>query len=554
MNYESESQKLKGIRREVFDFIMKEEPPVATNLGVHEYDGKLPDGSREAQEEKIRKFKDWLTELEKIDSGELEGEEKDSLKVGKHILNMRVYELDELRKWESNPNHARVIGTSLLPLLKRNFAPLEERLRSAKSRIEEIPEFLADADDVVTDPVELWVKIGMESLERIPGFLEVVLNTAKESDLPDSEVKELENAVSSAKKSLNSYGSLLEDKIKNAKEEFAIGPEKFSELLGKEKLGYKTNEIMKLGKKYLDESRSEMEKYAGRIGDDLSVKNALDKIEENTPEDFDMALKWYRESIYESKSFVNNKNLATIPDNESIEVIETPGYLRNLIPFAAYIPPAKFDEDREGVYLVTPPDDEEDLSRFAFWSIRNTSVHEGYPGHHLQTSASAELDDEFTLLARATETIEGWAHYCEEMMKQYGFDDTPEARMIQMKDRRWRAARIIADIKLSTGQFSYREGVEYMADTVDMAEESAEAEVKRYTQNPSYQLSYLLGKHKIDLLKEDVKEKMGGDYRDRFFHDKLIYGGSMPIKFHRDRFNRIINKKDNGRSWSGRRT
>ncbi len=543
MNYEEESQKLKDIRKEVFDFIMKTEPPAATNMGLHEYDGKLPDGSRGAQEEKIRKFKDWLTELEKIDSGELEGAEKDSLKVGRHILNLRVYELDELRKWESNPNHARVIGTSLLPLLKRNFAPLEERLRSAKSRIEEIPGFLADADEVVTEPIELWVKIGMDSLEKLPGLMGVVLNTAKESKLPDDEVKGLENAIAEAKKSLDSYGSWLEDQLKGARKEFAIGPEKFAELLRKEKLGYETDEIMELGKDYLDESRSAMEKFAGRMHGDLSVKNALDKIEANTPEDFAKALKWYRESIYESRSFVNNKNLATIPANESIEVMETPGYLRNLIPFAAYIPPAKFDEDRQGVYLVTPPGEGEDLSRFAFWSIRNTTVHEGYPGHHLQMSASAEIDDEFTLLAHATETVEGWAHYCEEMMKQYGFDDTPEARLIQMKDRRWRAARIIADIKLSTGQFSYREGVEFMADTVDMAEEYAEAEVKRYTQNPSYQLSYLLGKHKIDLLKEDVKRKMGGDYRDRFFHDKLIYGGSMPIKFHRDRFNRIIGKE-----------
>jgi len=545
VNYEKESQKLRGIRKEVFDFIMKAEPPAATNMGIHEYDGELPDGSREAQEEKIRKFKDWITELEKIDSQKLEGREKESLKVGKHVLNLRVYELDELRKWESNPNHARVIGTSLLPLLKRNFAPLEERLRSAKSRIEAIPEFLADADEMVTDPVELWIKIGLESLEKLPGLMRVVLNTAQESELPESEVDDLESAVSAARKSLDSYGSWLENQLKDAKEEFAIGSERFSELLRKEKLGYSTDEIMDLGKQYLDESRSEMEKYARRINDELSVRDAMDRIEDNTPKDFDKALKWYRESIYESRSFVEKKNLATIPENESIEVMETPDYLRNLIPFAAYIPPAKFDEDRQGVYLVTPPGEGEDLSRFAFWSIRNTTVHEGYPGHHLQMSASAEINDEFTLLARATETIEGWAHYCEEMMKEYGFDDTPEARLIQMKDRRWRAARIIADIKLSTGQFSYRDGVEFMADTVDMAEESAEAEVKRYTQNPSYQLSYLLGKHKIDLLKEDVREKMGGDYRDRFFHDKLIYGGSMPIKFHRDRFNRIINKKEN---------
>ena len=155
-----------------------------------------------------------------------------------------------------------------------------------------------------------------------------------------------------------------------------------------------------------------------------------------------------------------------------------------------------------------------------------------------------ESDDLFALLSHATETIEGWAHYCEEMMKDYGFDDTPEARLMQMKDRRWRAARIIADVKLSTGKFSYRECLEYIADTVGMDQKSAEAEVKRYTQNPSYQLSYLLGKHKIDLLKEHVNQKMGGNYNDKFFHDGLIYGGSIPIKFHRDKFNRKINRQN----------
>jgi uncharacterized protein (DUF885 family) len=267
-------------------------------------------------------------------------------------------------------------------------------------------------------------------------------------------------------------------------------------------------------------------------------------VEENTPEDFSKALTWYERTIEEAKDYIERKNIATIPENEAIEVMETPSYLRHIIPFAAYIPPAKYDRDRQGVYLVTPPDDEDDLSRFAFWSIRNTTVHEGYPGHHLQMSASLETEDLFALLSHATETIEGWAHYCEEMMKNYGFDDTPEARLIQLKDRRWRAARIIADVKLSTGKFSYREGVEFMADTVGMDEKSAEAEVKRYTQNPSYQLSYLLGKHKIDRLREYVKEKMGGDYRDRFFHDRLVYGGSIPIKFHRDRFNRLIESGD----------
>lgn len=539
-----ESEKLHEIRKEVFDFIMKEEPIMATSMGIHEYDGELPEGSREAQERKIAKFEDWLSELSEIETGKLDGEEKDSVKVGKHILGLHLFELKELRKWESNPDHPQAIGASLLPLLKRNFAPLEERLMSAGSRINQIPDFLANARDVVTDPVKLWVKISLESLERLPGLLEVIESTAEESELSETEVSELKSAGQNARKAFEKYRTWLEKKIDGTKEEFAIGTALFEELLEKQKLGYESDEITELGKQYLAESRKSMEKYARMINEDHSVKDAIAEVEENTPEDFSKALSWYKESISESRAFVKKKNFATIPENEDVTVMETPAYLRNLIPFAAYISPAKYDENREGVYLVTPPGDQEDLSRFAFWSIRNTTVHEGYPGHHLQMSASVESDDLFALLSHATETIEGWAHYCEEMMKDYGFDDTPEARLMQMKDRRWRAARIIADVKLSTGKFSYREGVEYMADTVGMDEKLAEAEVKRYTQNPSYQLSYLLGKHKIDLLKEHVNQKMGGNYNDKFFHDGLIYGGSIPIKFHRDRFNRQINLRN----------
>ncbi|MFW6111885.1 MAG: DUF885 domain-containing protein [Candidatus Bipolaricaulota bacterium] len=535
------TQELEEIRKEVFDFVMKEEPIRATSMGIHKYDGELPEGSREAQERKIAKFEEWLSELSEVETGDLAGEERDSLKTGKHILGLRLFELKELRKWESNPNHPQAIGASLLPLLKRNFAPLEERLKSAGSRINQIPDFLANAREVITDPIELWIKISLESVERLPGLLGVVESTAEESELSETEVSELKTAGKNARKAFEKYKVWLEKKIDGAKKEFAIGPDKFEVLLEKQKLGYESDEITELGKKYLAESRKSMENYARMINEEHSVRDAIAEVEENTPEDFSKALSWYKKSISESREFVKEKNLATIPENEDITVMETPAYLRNLIPFAAYISPAKYDETREGVYLVTPPGDQEDLSRFAFWSIRNTTVHEGYPGHHLQMSASVESDDLFALLSHATETIEGWAHYCEEMMKNYGFDDTPEARLIQMKDRRWRAARIIADVKLSTGKFSYREGVEYMADTVGMDEQSAEAEVKRYTQNPSYQLSYLLGKHKIDLLKEHVNQKMGGNYNDKFFHDGLIYGGSIPIKFHRDRFNRKIN-------------
>lgn len=114
--------------------------------------------------------------------------------------------------------------------------------------------------------------------------------------------------------------------------------------------------------------------------------------------------------------------------------------------------------------------------------------------------------------------------------------------MIQSKDVVWRAARIIVDVKLSTGKMSYDEAVDYMVKTVGMERRDAEKEVKRYTQNPAYQLSYLLGKKMIKELKEEVKEKMGDDFKEKFFHDTILYAGSVPMKYLRKIFYKKIEK------------
>ena len=65
----------------------------------------------------------------------------------------------------------------------------------------------------------------------------------------------------------------------------------------------------------------------------------------------------------------------------------------------------------------------------------------------------------------------------------------------------------------------------------------ATAEVRRYTQTPSYALSYLLGKHLILQLREEVKQKMGTKYNEKFFHDTITANGFLPISLLRKVFN-----------------
>lgn len=127
-------------------------------------------------------------------------------------------------------------------------------------------------------------------------------------------------------------------------------------------------------------------------------------------------------------------------------------------------------------------------------------------------------------------------------MREKGFITDLETRFIQINDMIWRAVRIIVDVKLSRGEMSFEEAVEMLVKEAGMSREAAVAEVKRYTQTPGYQLSYLLGKHLILKLKEEVKQKMGDKFDEKFFHDTITANGYLPISMLRKIFERKISK------------
>jgi len=528
--------------KKVFETFIERNPVMATHLGIHEHDHRLPEFTEEKIVEDIELMEGWLNELRDFETDELNEENKMAKKLGSHIFEIHLFNLKELKQWEQAPQAPNSIGASILLLLKREFAPLEERLESIKSRIEDVPRVLNEEKSRLKNPVRLWMDMAIESAEQLPMLFKLVLMLAKEEGLEEKKLKRISEATNKADQALDDYIEWLKEQRREADDDYTIGEEKFEGLLEKRELGYDSEEILEIGEELLEKAKKDMERYAKKIDPEADVEKVVEKVESETPESFEKALEWYEEGLNDAKEFVQNKDLVTIPENEDIEVIKTPEYMRNIIPFAAYIGPAKFDDIRKGIYMVTPPEDENKLNNYSYWDVRNTTVHEGYPGHHLQISASLENDDVFRLFSHATETVEGWAHYCEEMMKDHGFDDTPEARLIQSKDVVWRAARIIVDVKLSTGKMSFDEAINFLVENVGMEKEDAEKEVKRYTQNPSYQLSYLLGKQMIKELKEEVRKKMSDDFREKFFHDTILYAGSVPMKYLKEIFDKKIEK------------
>jgi len=524
---------------------LEKNPDFATSLGLHEpYDYLLPNGSTERLVENLRLIEEWARQLsETVNREELNDEHKIDWEVIEKAYERWKFDFYERLMHELNPDASEELGGLIFIMFTRNYAPLEKRLDAIAVRIEKIPKFLEEFRSrfANSQPVKLWTEIAIEKAQHIGGLFHFILYATK-GQVSAKVYERLSKAVENLQPALKVHMEWLRGLLPRTKEEWALGKEKFEKLIQLRDLEMDSDKIYQLGVKYLEELKAKREQLAQQIASGKSVDEVLKMIEGKAPKTFEEALEFTRKTMEEARQFVNEKNIATVYSEDILLVEETPAFIAPLIPFAALMMPAKFDKPQIGIYIVTRPKDLANLGKHLnYSSIKNTAAHEAFPGHFLQ-GAISNRGSFIRLLAEGTETVEGWAHYCEEMMAQKGFITDLETRLIQVNDMIWRAVRIIVDVKLSRGEMSFEEAVEMLVKETGMSREGATAEVMRYTQTPSYPLSYLLGKHLILKLKEELKQKMGDKFDEKFFHDSITANGYLPISMLRKVFDQKISK------------
>lgn len=524
--------------KDLFDWYTEWDPLTATSVGIHRYDHLLPKGTYDAVQEETSKAKGALDRLEGFDKKSLSHGKRIDYGVLRNALRLWIFQNETLRIWESRPSGVEDLGNGIFLLFMRNFAPLPDRMVSITGRLERAPRYLRETKTRIRKPTRLWAEMGLESTQQTPGFLQIIEATGKES-LAAPDFTHLQEAVAKANEALADQERWIRGELlPKAEGRVGIGAAKFRRLLALRELGLTVDEVYALGKRYLRESRRELERLAGAIKKGATVQQAKEAVKGDHPADWKGALEYTAKAMNDAKGFILENDLATIPTNEVLRVIETPAYLRHVLPYAAYNSPGHFDPVQEGLYMVTPYEDKpEMLKENSYAGTRNTAVHEGYPGHHLQLSC-ANLNPSLARLMSfgAVESVEGWAHYCESMMKENGFGDDPATRFAQMLDQLWRAARILIDVDLHCGRMTFDEAVDFLVSECGFERPGAVAEVKRYSYTPAYPLSYLTGKYLILQLRKDVKKGLGRQYSDKFFHDTYLYAGSIPMRYMRQLF------------------
>jgi uncharacterized protein (DUF885 family) len=525
---------------EILDCWWETNPSSATSNGIHDHDDKLEKLDPESRRETIKSYERFVSELSQFEASPdlLDDSEKLDLRILKNHLDITIQMENNYRRAERDATVGPdVCLWSIYMLLMREFAPLEARMESVLARLREVPRVLEEgkANLKAGDGVPAaWTRMGMEVAQSGMGFFAGLI------PMYASKVPGLANDVSAASSAavmaLQGYTSFLQNEIMpESNGEYRLGEEVFNYLVKNGyMLPYSTGDLVEIGKKCIEDTKSALQKAAAQIDPNKSWAELVADFKQETPS-ADELLEFYRKEIERARRFVTEKDIVTIPEGESLTVAETPQFKTGRVPYAAYVAPAPFEESREGIFWVTAVDQnlpaeqqEEQLAGHSKAAIVLTSVHEAYPGHHLQLLHSNRVNSKIRMAFRTSLFSEGWALYCEEMMFEQGFYDL-KSRLFQLKDELWRACRVVIDVELHCGRMSFQEAVRMLIDVAGLEEVNAISEVKRYTQSPTQPMSYIMGKLAIMKILDEYKNKSEDNFNLKSFHDQLLSYGTIPV-------------------------
>jgi uncharacterized protein (DUF885 family) len=518
-----------------FRRVIRDNPIVGTYLGIHTEDDRLGVATRDAVLAELAADKAHLAAVEALDPGGLSPSARLERDLEIHNLRRANFDTEVVRIWERRSTALDTIGDALFLIFAQDFAPLAERLASITGRLEAIPTYLDESRTRATVPqVRMWQRLEIESAHDLPSLFDELVAAA--AGLPDTERRRLEGAAATARSAIEGYAGWLEASLDGGTDDWALGRERYDQLVELRAFdGLDADAILAIGEEQLALHKAARVAAAREIDPSVDEQTVVERIKEDHPTTFEEALDSYRDVMVRSRQHLVDKGIVTVPDDERIDVVATPEYLRNVIPFAAYFPAPKFDSNPKGIYIVTPSvgNDPNAMREHNFSSISNTSIHEAYPGHHLQLSVANRQPSLTRILTDAPEFVEGWGMYSELMMREQGFDDAPNFRLAMSTDAIWRACRIILDVRMHRGELSVDEATDFLVGHTNFERSNARAEVNRYTYTPTYQLSYLLGRVLLLQLRADEQERLGDRFDLRAFHDSLLANGSLPISFQR---------------------
>jgi uncharacterized protein (DUF885 family) len=507
-------------------------PTEAIYYGIEGYDHLLNDYADEIYLAERKFVEESLAGLRQISTADLNVDQRIDYALLEGRLTIQSYEHakeDYRLKWPDT--YSPIDAIYILTVRATNDLPgnLLSRLNGTPALIRQ---GISNLSSKEANPPKLWTEMALEGAKGSISFLENLPSHPKVQSAGIAP-SALQVAIDKAKSAVTDFATFLErDLLPRSKGVYAVGVEHYNLLLRKKHfLEHDALSLLKLGEDLFAKTKRELAELTGEIAPGKSIEEAALSIQEDHPSSDDV-LSAYQKAMEAARQFVKEKKLVSFPSKEELHVVHTPEFRRHEIPFAAYLSPSPKDPDQVGYYYVTPVGDDDLLREHNWVGLENTSVHESYPGHHLQFSVANSLSAASTLPRLMNESsvfYEGWALYCEQLMQEQGFLKSKEHRFVMLKDRLWRALRIIIDVKTQTGKMTYDEAADLMVRELHFPRAQACGDLNWYSQSPSVPMGYALGWSIINRLRDQEQCRLGREFNLRDFHDKLLSAGSISL-------------------------
>jgi Bacterial protein of unknown function (DUF885) len=509
----------------------KAHPDLAVSAGRHEYDGILPDWTPEGLRAEVRRLhgeRDRAVAYRDADLDERQRFERSYLIAQ---LDRELFWLESVDLPHRNPLY---YADSLDPdvYVSREYAPLADRLKAYTRYARAVPKAVAELRANLRLPLpRTWIKISRRALgglagfyaDDVPGVFAPVKDEKAQTAFRDANAGAI-----AAMKDLDAWLAAQEP---HATEAFALGPDKFREMLmATERVDVPLGELEKIGRADLDRNLDALKDACAAFAPSRTIDECVAEAQADKPEGD--PVESARTQLQTLRQFVTDHNLVTIPGPEQAMVREAPAYKASN---SAYINiPGPYEKGLPAIYYIAPPDPS--------WSKQKqndylpdkamllfTSVHEVWPGHFLQYEHANRAQSKFGQVFVGYAFSEGWAHYTEEMMWEAGLGDgSAEIHIGQIREALLRNVRFLSSIGLHTKGMTVGESERMFREQGHQDPGNAEQQAERGTYDPGY-LNYCMGKLMIRKLREDWTRTRGGRAAWKDFHDAFLSYGGPPI-------------------------
>jgi len=533
-------------------------PQTGTALGFHQYDGKVTDYSQASLDAELARLKVFDQRFGQLNTNRLSRQAFYDYRLLRSAIEREIFGFEQTQIYSQNPmTYAGVLDVNIY--IKRNFAPLEDRVRSITAILNQAPQIISEARANLAESLPRpQVETAIEEADGAADFLTKDLAAALKDVKNDSLMAAFNAANTKAISEMRGYVAYLkEQKLPKANDHYALGREKYQKLLEYgEMVPLSPEQLLEIGLRELRRKQEIFADAARQIDPARKPIEVFQAIQKDHPTEQSLIPDTARD-LDMIRQFVMDHQIITLPSEVRARVTETPQYMR-ATSFASMDTPGPFEtKATEAYYYVTPVEPgwspqqkEEWLTAFNYYTTDIVSIHEAYPGHYVQflclkASPATKLEKIFTSYA----FIEGWAHYAEQMMVDEGFgapDDhsalrsshsalerAAKYRLAQTDEALLRICRLCVSIKMHCQGMTVEEATRFFQDNCYYEQKTARQEAIRGAFDPEY-LYYTLGKLEFLKLCEDYRKQEGAKFTLRKFHDELLRHGAPPIRLLRE--------------------